>query len=87
MGFIFDPVKSKSNKEKHGIDFIEAQFLWSDPNLVCIPSRHLDEDRFIFIGSIEDKIWSAIVTYRDETIRIISVRRSRGKEVEIYEGN
>ena len=87
MAFTYDPVKSKSNKEKHGIDFIEAQFLWSDPNLVCIPSRHLDEDRFIFIGSIEDKIWSAIVTYRDETIRIISVRRSRGKEVEIYEGN
>jgi len=87
MAFIFDRGKSKSNKEKHGIDFSEAQSIWTDPHLAAIPSGHLDEERFIMIGKIKGKIWSAIVTHRNDDTRIISVRRARRKEVEIYEGN
>ncbi len=83
--FVFDPNKSKSNKKKHGIDFIEAQPLWDDPDLILIPSHLLDEERYIAIGSLLEKIWSAIITYRDADIRIISVRRSRRQEIEIYE--
>jgi uncharacterized DUF497 family protein len=37
------------------------------------------------IGQIAGKHWSAVVTYRGETIRLISVRRSRAREVEAYE--
>ena len=86
MEFDFDTRKSEENKRKHGIDFVEAQTLWDNPDLIEIPARTVDESRCVVIGRIKDKHWSGIITYRDEKIRIISVRRSRKEEVEIYEG-
>ena len=86
MEFEFDPEKSQANKTKHGIDFIEAQLLWLDDMLLEIPARTSDEPRFLIIGAIGNRHWSAVVTYREDRIRIISVRRSRKEEVEIYEG-
>jgi uncharacterized DUF497 family protein len=87
MEFEFDPQKSESNKQKHGIDFHEAQELWDDPDFIEIPVRVGDEQRFLVIGQISGKHWSAVITYRAEKIRIISVRRSREEEVEIYESS
>jgi uncharacterized DUF497 family protein len=85
MEFEFDPAKSNSNKKKHGIDFNEAQALWNDADFIQIPLKTSDEPRFLVIGRISEKHWSAIITYRNEKVRIISVRRSRQEEVEIYE--
>lgn len=83
--FEFDDKKSQVNLEKHGIDFVDAQKLWADPDLVEIQARSSDEPRSLVIGSIEGKVWSAVITHRNEVIRIISVRRSRKAEVTIYE--
>jgi uncharacterized protein len=83
--FEFDKRKSEINRNKHGIDFIEAQALWEDKDRIEIPAKTIDEERYLLIGKISDKCWSAIVTYRSEKVRIISVRRSRKEEVEIYE--
>ena len=83
--FEFDDSKSKSNLQKHGIDFIAAQALWDDSNLLEIPAKTLDEPRFFAIGVIDQKHWSAVVTYRNGMIRLISVRRSRDEEVTLYE--
>jgi hypothetical protein len=83
--FEFDEKKSQSNLRKHGIDFVEAQLLWLDPDLLEIPVKTVDEPRFLIIGKIADKHWSAIIAYRNKNIRIISVRRSRNEEVELYE--
>ena len=85
MDFDFDPKKSASNRAKHGIDFIEAQALWDDPNLIEIPARVTGERRFLVVGKIAEKHWSGIITYRDDCIRIISVRRSRAEEIDLYE--
>lgn len=85
MEFEFDKRKSERNKRKHGIDFIEAQLLWEDSDLIEIPARTEDEPRFLVIGKIQEKHWSGIIAYRKHRIRIISVRRSRRKEIEIYE--
>lgn len=85
MEFEFDDQKSQINKKKHGIDFIEAQVLWNDPDRVEIPAKTIDELRFLVISKIADKHWSAIITYREEKIRFISARRSRKEEIEIYE--
>lgn len=84
--FEFDHDKSGANREKHGIDFVEAQSLWRDPLRIEIPARTEDEPRWLVIGRVGGKHWSAVVTYRGERIRIISVRRSRNEEVDIYEG-
>ncbi len=85
MEFEFNPDKSETNKKKHGIDFVEAQALWDDQYLIEIPVRTTDEERFLVVARIWEKHWSGIITYRDERIRIISVRRSRPEEVELYE--
>ena len=85
MGFEFDPAKSAENKRKHGIDFELAIALWNDDALVEIPARVVDEPRWLVIGKLMDKHWSAVITRRGENIRLISVRRSRDEEVAIYE--
>ena len=85
MEFEFDPRKSAANKKKHGIDFIEAKALWDDPDLLEIPAKTTDEPRYLVVGIISEKHWSGIITYRQDKIRIISVRRSRPEEVELYE--
>jgi uncharacterized DUF497 family protein len=83
--FEFDAVKNHRNKEKHGIDFVEAQQLWDDPDVLEIAARTEDEPRFMVIGRIGSACWSAIITYRAGRIRVISVRRSRKEEHELYE--
>jgi len=80
------PKKSDINKNKHGINFIDAQELWSDIDLLEIPAKKTDELRFLVIGKIDEKHWTGIITYRNENIRIISVRRARNEEIELYEG-
>ena len=83
--FEFDESKSNENKKKHGIDFLEAQVIWDDPDVMEIPAKTRDEKRYLVIGRMDGKYWSAVTTYRADKIRIISVRRSRPEEVEVYE--
>ena len=85
MKFDFDPIKSNSNLLKHGIDFDVAQSLWNDPDILEIPAKTVDEPRYLVVGKIDDKHWSAVINYRDQAIRLISVRRSRLEEIELYE--
>ena len=84
--FAFDEAKSRANKEKHGIDFVEAQALWLDERLVQAKTRSIHEERFVVVGRIAGKHWSAFMTIRGGMIRLISVRRSRESEVRQYEG-
>ena len=83
--FKFDESKSQANLLKHGINFIDAQALWNDPSLLEIPTKTEDESRYLIIGMIDGKYWSAVITYREINIRLISVRRSRTEEVALYE--
>ncbi|MBN8217987.1 MAG: BrnT family toxin [Spirochaetes bacterium] len=85
MPFEYDPKKSIGNKAKHGIDFEEIQALWDDPERTEIPAKTVDEPRTLVIGKISGKVWSCIVTPRQDNIRIISARRARVEEVSIYE--
>jgi uncharacterized protein len=86
MDFEFDPAKSASNLEKHGIDFDAIQAIWLDGMRVEIPVRTTDESRWLLVGQIENKHWSVVVTYRGQRVRIISARRSRKEVVALYEG-
>lgn len=85
ISFEFDAKKSASNRTKHGIDFVEAQHLWSDPMLLEIPAKTDDEPRYLVIGLIDGKHWSAVITCRGANVRLISVRRARTEEVALYE--
>jgi len=83
--FEFNSKKSQSNKTKHGIDFDQAQLIWEDSDFLEVQAKSDDEPRYLVVGKVAEKHWSAVITYRDENIRIISVRRSRKIEVSIYE--
>jgi len=83
--FEFDTNKSSANFDKHGVNFIDAQELWADPDLFQVKAKSEGEERYLVIGTIAGKFWSAVITYREDSIRIISVRRSRKAEVLIYE--
>lgn len=85
MEFEFDAEKSRSNLEKHGIDFAEVQRLWEDPKRVEVPAKTQDEPRTIVIGAKDGKLWSVVISPRSSRVRIISARRSRREEVHIYE--
>ncbi|AOG05635.1 BrnT family toxin [Bosea sp. RAC05] len=85
MPFEFDPLKSAANLAKHGIDFQQAQALWEDARLLEAPARTEGEPRFMAVGLIGQKHWSAIYVYRGDRVRIISVRRARSEEIEYYE--
>ena len=83
--FEFDETKNQANLKKHGIDFVEAQLLWNDPRLLEIPAKTEDEPRYLVVGVINNKHWSAVITYRETNVRLVSVRRSRTEEIALYE--
>jgi uncharacterized DUF497 family protein len=85
MQFEWDPIKSAANLEKHRIDFESAKCLWNDPDRVEIVAPHPLENRYIVIARIGTQLWSTVYTVREGTIRIISVRRSRKQEKELYD--
>ncbi len=85
MKFEFNNRKSDGNREKHGIDFSGAQAVWLDPDRLEIPARTEDESRWMVIGKIGIRVWSVVMTYRGETVRLISARPASRKEVELYE--
>jgi uncharacterized protein len=84
MDFEFDASKSKANLEKHGIDFVEAQQLWDDKDRLEFTARTEDEPRYVLVAALGQKLWSAFFTYRKDRIRLISVRRARKEERELY---
>ena len=84
--FEFDPDKSAANFAKHGIDFEAAQALWSDDRRTVVDTQFVAEPRQLVIGRIGERLWTAVITTRDEVIRIISVRRSRDNEAKAYDG-
>jgi uncharacterized DUF497 family protein len=84
MEFEYDPTKCHINREKHGIDFDEAQLLWLDEDRVEFPARSDTEDRHALIAKKDEKIWVAFYTMRESAIRIISVRRARENEENTY---
>lgn len=85
MEFEFDPAKSASNKDKHGIDFVEARLLWRDDYGLTIMAKQVDEGRLALIAKMQEKLWLAVYTMRHGRIRIISVRRARQNERQYYE--
>jgi uncharacterized protein len=87
MLFEYDPRKSNKNLTKHGINFEDAQALWDDSRRLEIPAKPMDEARNLVIGKIKSKHWSAVITYRGDYVRIISVRRSRDEEIQLYEND
>ena len=86
QSFDWDPNKERRNVQKHDIDFLTALELWSGNYLELETRPGNDPSRHLVIGDIGGWAWTAVITYRGDTIRIISVRRARDYEREaLYE--
>ena len=85
MKFEYDENKSRSNKKKHGVDFEDAKIVWEDEERTEVKTLFPTETRYLNIGKINNKLYTVVVTYRNNNIRIISTRRARKKEIEIYD--
>ena len=87
MELEYDPQKSEANKLKHGIDFEEAKAIRDDGASIQLNTYFVEEKRFLVVGAIEQVLWTAVITYREQRIRIISVRRARDREIDAYQNN
>ncbi len=90
MRFDWDDRKNRTNFEKHGVWFEEAQTVWADARSTeFFDSEHSeDEERFLRIGtSSRLKVLLIVFCEREEgeTIRIVSARKASRKEQEQYE--
>ncbi len=83
MEFEWDQNKRALNLEKHGIDFMDAARIFSGPRFVrrC---AHPDEKRWICVGALKNQMIAVVYTLRGGKIRIISARKARQNERELY---
>jgi uncharacterized DUF497 family protein len=85
--FDFESIKSQINCEKHGIDFNEAKILWTDEDRLEIPAKPMDEPRYLVIGKIGGKYWSAVITYNGTSfladLDIARARRPGSRAIQI----
>ena len=66
-------------------DFVEAQTLWDDSRSFSFHAKSDDEPRFAMVAELNEKLWVAFYTIREDRVRIISVRRARKGEEILYE--
>ena len=93
MNFDWDNNKNQSNITKHGINFEDAITIFDDPNILSYEDTRFNygETRFISIGQItlvtQEKTVIIVVihTQRNQTIRLISVRKANERERKRYE--
>jgi len=85
MEFEYDPSKSQINQTKHRIDFEDAKDLWEDEDRILIPARSDVEQRHAILAQKDGAVWIAFFTLRESVIRIISVRRARENEKQLYD--
>ena len=85
MVFEWDEEKNRINKEKHGISFETAAFVFDDENYIEMYDfeHSIDEDRYIAIGQVGDVLF-VVFTERKENIRLISARLATKAERRLY---
>lgn len=89
--FEWDENKNVINRNKHGVDFQTASFVFDDPNFLSEQDRVVDgEERWQTIGMVGGLVILMVAhTVRDdentEIIRIISARKATSKERKHYE--
>ena len=86
MKYEWDEEKRSGNIKKHGVDFIDIiAFEWDTAIISEDTREEYGEQRFVSYGFIEDRLHCVIFTKRDDTIRIISMRKANRKEQKNYE--
>lgn len=86
MDIEFDPTKDQANREKHGLSLALAEAFEFDTALIEIDDRRdYQEERFVALGLIGDRVHVMVFTVRGEAIRVISLRKANRREVKRYD--
>jgi uncharacterized DUF497 family protein len=84
----FDPPKSRKNAAERGLPFERVDELnWPDAVIIEDVRRDWGEPRLMVIAMLDGKVHVAVVTPRDDDLRVISFRRARKYEEKLYEQN
>ncbi|MCX7076997.1 MAG: BrnT family toxin [Methylococcales bacterium] len=87
MKFEWDEHKNKLNIQKHGVDFKDAVYVFSDPFALNLPDSFSEnEERWMLLGiNLKEQVLLVIHTFRYENVtRIISARKATNKEKSTY---
>ncbi len=84
-GFEWDEEKCRANLDEHGVDFIDAIYIFEGP-CVYQPDRRKEygEDRHVALGETNGHVLAVVFTMRGEMCRIISARKARRDERNAY---
>ncbi len=86
MEYEWDEKKRRSNLNKHGIGFEDAENLDWDTALIALDGRHhYGEARYVAFGFIGSRLHTCVYTYRGQARRIISLRKANSREENYYE--
>jgi len=85
LEFEWDEDKRRTNREKHGVDFVRVQQIFDGRPTYTRASRYAAEPRSVTIGQLDDANFYFVVwTLRGTAIRFISARRANRAEVREY---
>jgi len=85
MKYEWDNSKRSANKEKHGLDFNDARFIFEKVHVTNRDTRYAyGEQRFTTYGELKNRVVVIAHTYRNENIRIISMRKANEREQKFY---
>ncbi len=85
MIFEWDEIKRRSNLRKHRLDFTDVNTVFSGITFTFDDERfEYGEDRYISLGLLQGVVVVIAHTERDDTIRVISMRRATGNEQKLY---
>ena len=85
MNFDWDNSKRRSNIKKHGIDFVNAPMIFDGYTLTIEDDRYdYGEQRFVTFGIFEGRVVAVVHTEREDSIRIISIRKAAKYEEKEY---
>jgi uncharacterized DUF497 family protein len=83
--FAWEETKRRANLKKHGIDFVDAEKIFSGVTLTAEDTREAyGERRFLTLGLLDDQVVSVTHTWRGNDIRIISIRKATKHEARYY---
>ena len=84
---VWDDAKRKSNLEKHGLDFKDAQLVYDNPDKCTYDTSRQGEQRWmdLAVAVIQGRLLTLIYTERGDNVRVISFRPASREEREQYE--
>ena len=85
MDYEWDEEKRQSNLRKHGLDFMDADWVYEAPVKVTVAASHADGDRCADLAEVNGRVLMLVYSLRRQTVRCISFRAASRRERKLYD--